>query len=44
MLTVLNIFRNKEKPLLNLEYFADNKPNKKFFVQFGEKKLLGHHF
>ena len=37
MLTVLHIFRNKEKPLLNLEYFADNKPSKKLFVQFGKK-------
>ena len=40
MLTVLHIFRNKEKPLLNLEYFADNKPSKKLFVQFG-KKIIG---
>lgn len=43
MLTVLHIFRNKEKALLNLEYFADNKPNKTFFVQFG-KKIIGPKF
>ena len=43
MLTVLHIFRNKEKLSLNVEYFADNKPSKKFFVQFG-KKIIGPKF
>ena len=43
MLTVLYIFRNKEKQSLNVEYFADNKPSKKFFVQFG-KKIIGPKF
>ena len=43
MLTVLHIFRNKEKLSLNLEYFTDNKPSKKLFVQFG-KKIIGPKF